>query len=77
MDGGDGSGGAERVDGDGRKSVMAKEFVTPRDGDGGWKERDQGRQGEVDSWLIWYSHRLKSELGRLRGRARQAEKRYV
>ena len=61
----------------GEKSVMAKEFVTPRVGDGGWKERHQGRQGEVDAWLIWYSHRLKSELGRLRGRARQAEKRYV
>ena len=47
----------------------------------GWRQRlgegDKGRQVEVDAWLIWYSHRLKSELEQLRGRVRQAEKRYV
>ena len=61
----------------GEQSVMARKFVTPRVGDRGWREGDKGRQGEVDAWLIQYSHRLKSELEQLRGRARQAEKRYV
>ena len=61
----------------GEKSVMAREFVSPRVGDSGWREGDKRKQGEVDVSLIYYSHRLKSELGRLRGRVRQAEKGYV
>ena len=35
-----------------QSSVMAREFVTPRVGDNGWREEDKERQGEVDAWLI-------------------------
>ena len=36
----------------GEKSVMAREFVSPRVGDSDWREGDKGRQGEVDASLI-------------------------
>ena len=72
MDGGDESGEAEMDEGKGR---------TMCDGEGicnsGWREEEKARQGEVDACLIQYSHSLKSEQERLRGRERQAEKRHV
>ena len=52
VDGGNGSGGAEMVEGEGRTSCDGEGFVTPWVGDCGWREGDNGRQEEVDAWLI-------------------------
>ena len=36
----------------GEQAAMAREFVISWVGDGGWREKDNGGQGEVDAWLI-------------------------
>ena len=37
---------------EGERSVKAREFVTPRVGDSGWREGEERRQGEFDACLI-------------------------
>ena len=76
-DGGDGPGGAETDEGKGKKICDGEGGDDPEAGDRGLREGGQEGEGGVDAWLISYNRRLKSELERLRGRARQAEERYV
>lgn len=69
-DGGGGEGesgdfGASGTDGPGADEGGEAAAAEGGDGDAG-----------VDAWLISYNRRLKSELGRLRERARQAEDRW-
>ncbi|CAM9567605.1 unnamed protein product [Ascophyllum nodosum] len=74
-DGGDGPGGAETDEGKGKKICDGEGGDDPEAGDRGLREGGQEGEGGVDAWLISYNRRLKSELERLRGRARQAEER--
>ena len=39
-------------EGEGRTSCDGEGFVILWVGDGGWREEDNGGQGEVDAWLI-------------------------
>ena len=78
VDGGDGSGEARMDEGEGRRICEGEEICISE----GWRQRlgeRRQRKARRSRRLVNLvpSHTLKSELEQLRGRVRQAEKRYV